>query len=52
MEASLRSLQAIEQGRERELRKLHTRIDEWPNIPGEELERLPVGLGELGIVGV
>jgi hypothetical protein len=31
---------AIEQGRERELRILHPRIDEWPNISREELERL------------
>jgi hypothetical protein len=31
---------AIEQGRERELRNLHPRIDEWPNISREELERL------------
>jgi hypothetical protein len=31
---------AIEQGRERELRHLHPRIDKWPNIPREELERL------------
>jgi hypothetical protein len=31
---------ASEQGRERELRNLHPRIDEWPNISSEELERL------------
>jgi hypothetical protein len=31
---------ASEQGRERELRNLHPRIDEWPNISKEELERL------------
>jgi hypothetical protein len=31
---------AIEQERERELRNLHPRIDEWPNISREELERL------------
>jgi hypothetical protein len=31
---------ATEQARERELRNLHPRIDEWPNISREELERL------------
>jgi hypothetical protein len=31
---------AIEQGIERELRNLHPRIDEWPNISREELESL------------
>jgi hypothetical protein len=31
---------AIEQGKERELRKLHPRIDEWPNISREEREHL------------
>ena len=31
---------ASEQGRERELRILHPRIDEWPNVSSKELERL------------
>lgn len=31
---------AIEQGREREPRNLQPRIDEWPNVSREELERL------------
>jgi hypothetical protein len=31
---------AIEQERRRELRRSHPRIDEWPNVSREELERL------------